>query len=76
MSRRSTTAKGITILYRTLDVFVFSYSVDIVTMLICLLPTDSIHGASGDRVIDIVSLVGITFFHSRETGIIELEDTA
>jgi hypothetical protein len=46
---------------------------DILMVLIGRLPTDSIHRTSRNRVINIISFIGIECLHPRESVIIELE---
>jgi hypothetical protein len=48
----------------------------ILTTLIGALPTDSIHWTGRDRVIDIMSLVGIELVDARESVVIEIENVA
>ena len=51
-----------------------SHSASILSSCIHRLPADSIHGTCRDGVIDILSLIGITPLHARESLIIEFED--
>ena len=48
----------------------------ILTTLISALPTDRIHWTGGDRVIDIVSLVGIELVDTRKSVVIEIKNIA
>ena len=54
----------------------FDDSLCIVSILIHLLPTDSVYGTGSDGVIDIMSFVGITLFHPWESLVIEFEHIA
>jgi hypothetical protein len=46
---------------------------DILMVLIGRLPTDSVHRTGRNRVIDIISFIGIECLHPRESVIIEFE---
>lgn len=60
--------------YFRLYVHVFYDAVRIFSTGVCLLPTDSVHRAGRDRVIDILTFITVTLSHSRKPVIVEFEN--
>ena len=58
----------------SLDVHVLYDTVRIFSTGVCLLPTDSVHRAGCDRVIDILTFIAVTLSHSRKPVIVEFEN--